>query len=280
MKPLATLLAPLVCLAALADDPPPGKGPKAASGPLREQYKLAAEKYAFFLDKDKKTPLTFEPTPVFSWANDDDWSGDVFMWTAGGRPRVLGCILSGPGKATRPSFHEFHALAPEPLGPAAMTAKFEWAPAAVEFRKVDGAPAATPAGRLAQMRGIARDLSAWMEVDKREWELRLLPQPMTRYQPAEGEVIDGALFCWVWTKGTDPEVVVAVECHRTAAKALEWRVAPVRFSNRELWLKQGDRELWRVPPHRHERGPTWGEAYTTRYAGEIALPKVEPKKDP
>lgn len=277
MKPLALLIAPLVCLAARADDPPPDR--EKPLGPLREQYQLAAKKYEFFLDKDKKKPLTLEPKPVFSWSNDDDWSGDVFAWTAGGRPRVLGCILSGPGKDSRPAFHEFAALSSDPLGPAQMTAKYEWTPAAVEFRKIDGAPAATPAGRLTQMRAAARDLSAWMEADGK-WELRLLPQPLMRYQPADGDVIDGALFCWVWTKGTDPEVIVAVECHRTADKALEWRLAPVRFSNRELWLKSGDRELWRVGAHRDERGDTWTDAYTTRYAGRITLPKVEPKKDP
>lgn len=277
MKTLALLILPIVWLAARAAEPPaaPDKEKEPLS-PLREQYQLAAKKYEFFLDKDKKVPLALEPKPVFSWANDDDWSGDVFVWTAGGKPRVIGCILSGPGKEDRPAFHEFHTLSPDPLGPAAMAAKFTWTPAGVEFRKQDGAPAATPAGRLPQMRNIARDLSAWMEADGK-WELRLLPQPLMRYQPAEGDVIDGALFCWVWTKGTDPEVIVAVECRRTADKKLEWWIAPVRYSNRELWLKSGDRELWRVPVHRDERGDTWSNPYTTRYAGRITLP---PKKNP
>ncbi|VTR96177.1 unnamed protein product [Gemmata massiliana] len=282
MKALTFLLLPAVCLVAGAVDPPaPDKEKEKEKekplGPLREQYQLAAKKYEFFLDKDKKKPLTLEPKPVFSWANDDDWSGDVFVWTAGGKPRVIGCTLSGPGKEDRPAFHEFHTLSPDPLGPVAMTAKYTWTPPGIGFHKQDGAPAATPAGRLPQMRGIARDLSAWMEADGK-WELRLLPQPLMRYQPAEGDVIDGALFCWVWTKGTDPEVIVAVECHRTADKKLEWRIAPVRFSNRELWLKNGDRELWRVPVHRDEQGDTWSNVYTTRYAGRIALP--QPKKNP
>lgn len=282
MKPL---LVPLVCVAALAvraDDPPPEKekAPKEASAAIREQYGLSAKKYAFFLDKEKKKALTFDPKPVFSWANDDDWSGDVFVWTSGGRPRVIGCVLSGPGEKDRPEFHEFHSLSPDPLGSADMTAKYTWQPAAgIEFRKLDGAPAATPAGRLTQMRAIARDLSAWMEADGK-WELRLLPQPLLRYQPAEGDAIDGALFCWVWTKGTDPEVIVAVECHRNADKTLEWRIAPVRFSNRELWLKHGDKEVWRVPVHRDETGTVWTDVYTTRYTGRLKPAKPEPKTGP
>lgn len=272
MKVPALLLALAFGFAVFAEEP---KAPekKDDTSPLREQYLAAAKKYAFFLDKDKKVPLTLEPKPVFSWANDDDWSGDVFVWTAKGRPYVIGCPLSGPGKPDRPTFHEFHSLSPDPLGPAEMTAKYTWAPEkGIEFRKLDGAPAATAAGRLPQMRALSRELHAWMEADGK-WELRLLPQPLMRYQPAEGAVIDGALFTWVWTKGTDPELVVAIECHRTD-KGLEWRYGLAQFSNRELWVTHNDKEIWRVPVHREEGVNTQTGVYTTRYAGRIALPKA------
>jgi hypothetical protein len=162
-----------------------------------------------------------------------------------------------------------------------MAGKYKWAPEkGVEFHKLAGGagvspePAATAAARLTQMRAIARDLKAFMQADG-EWELRLLPQPIYRYQPAEGPVIDGALFTWVWTKGTDPELIVAVECRRTP-KGREWRFAPVQFTNRELWVKHDDKEIWRVPPHRESGDPHTG-IYTTRYGGEIApAPKKEP----
>src|SRR5687767_63345 len=137
MKRLALLIAPVLCLAARGENPPPRE--KGDLSPLREQYQLGAKKYEFFLDKDRKVPLTLEPKPVFSWANDDDWSGDVFVWMARGRPQVIGCILSGPGQGQRPAYHEFHTLSPEPLGAAEMTAKYRWIPkAGVEFKKLDG----------------------------------------------------------------------------------------------------------------------------------------------
>ena len=209
---------------------------------------------------------------MFSWANDDDWSGDVFVWTANGRPQVIGCILSGPGKTERPAYHEFHTLSPEPLGPAEMTAKYRGSqrPASSSRSSKAPRPQRPRAGCLRCVR-ISRDLQAFMEADGK-WELRLLPQPLLRYQPAEGRVIDGALFTWVWTKGTDPELIVAVECHRTD-KGLEWRYAPVRFSNRELWLKHGDKEIWRVPVHREEGNDHYTGVYTTRYAGTIIVPR-------
>ncbi len=257
----------------LADEPPARD--KEAPNPLREQYQLAAKKYEFFLDKDQKVPLTFEPKPVFSWSQDNDWSGDVFVWTAKGRPHVIGCVLSGPGTPTRSSYHEFHSLSPDPLGPARMTAKYTWAPEkGIEFKKLDGAPAATAADRLPQMRAIGREFKVHMKADG-EWELRLLPQPIYRYQPTEGPVIDGALFAWVWTKGTDPELIVAVECHRTD-KGREWRFAPVQFTNREIGLKHGDKEIWRVPAYNEGRDDPHTRAYTTRYAGEITPPPKAP----
>jgi hypothetical protein len=275
MTRLVLAVSLLACLAARGDDPPREKeGPN----PLREQYQLAAKKYTFFRDKDRKVPLTFEPKPVFSWSNDNDWSGDVFVWTAKGRPQVVGCILSAPDKGKgRPAVHEFHILAADPIGRAEMAAKYTWEPkTGVEFRKLDGAPAATAAARLTQMRAIARDFHAFMKVEGKE-ELRLLPQPIYRYQPTEGPVIDGALFSWVWSRGTDPEVIVAVECHRTD-KGLEYCYAPLRFTTREVWLEHSDKEVWRVPFHREDGKDTHAGVYTTRPSGLITLP--EPKKNP
>jgi hypothetical protein len=233
---------------------------------------MAAKKYEFFLDKERSVPLVLAPKAVLHWTSDNDWSGDVFVWMARGRPQVIGCVFSSPGKPERPSSHEFHTLSPEPLGPAEMTANYRWAPkAGVEFRKLDGVPATTPAARLSQMRAISRDLHAFMETDGK-WELRLLPQPLLRYQPTEGDVIDGALFSWVWSgRGTDPEVVVAVECYRSS-QGLGWRYAPARMTTREVWLTHAGREVWRVPAHREEGKEICTGLYTVRPAGRIVLP--------
>ena len=47
-------------------------------------------------------------------------------------------------------------------------------------------------------------------------ELRLLPQPLYRYEPNDGDspMVDGAVFGYVWTIGTDPEVLLVVEARR------------------------------------------------------------------
>ncbi len=271
MKALTLSVLPVLCLAAWADDKPPPREPDEKS-PLREQYRLAAKKYEFFLDQDRKVPLEFEPKPIFYWSSDNDWSGDLFVWTARGRPHVIGCVLSSPTKPDRTAIHEFHTLSPEPLGPAEMAAKYRWEPeAGVKFQRYDGKPAETAAGRLPQMRAISRELKAFMQADGK-YELRLLPQPLMRYQPAEGDAVDGALFGWVWEgRGTDPEALLAVECHRTK-EGPEWRYAPLRFTTRELWVKHGDKEVWRVPVHREEGKDACTSLYTARPVGRITLP--------
>jgi hypothetical protein len=106
-------------------------------------------------------------------------------------------------------------------------------------------PADTPAQRLAQMRQIMDDFSAYMEANGK-WELRLLTRPLMRYQPVDSDIVDGALFTYIWPKGTDPELLMLLECRKTKA-GVEWRFAPARFSTREMWLKRDGNEIWRCP---------------------------------
>jgi hypothetical protein len=58
---------------------------------------------------------------------------------------------------------------------------------------------------------------------------------------------------------------------------MEWRYAPLRFTNREAWLKHGEKEVWRVATHREEAKDKHTGVYTTRPAGAIVLPE---KKEP
>ena len=96
-----------------------------------------------------------------------------------------------------------------------------------------------------------------------------------RYQPKEGPVVDGALFTFVWTKGTDPELVLLLEC-RTTREGRRWFYAPVRFTYRELWLKHREAEVWRAAVHKEEQGDST-VIYTTRYLATIPDPAAEQK---
>jgi len=262
---------------------------------LQAAYGHDAETYAFFADAERQAKLVREPKPVLHWASPDDWSGDIFVWTDRGRPEIVGCMLSGPRTGGgRMFFHEFHALGTRPLPSQNLPDGKTWAPttAGLTFAPIEGAPA--PGGnekeRMTQMRMLAREFSAHLRFGESDWELRLLPQPMSRYQrPAEGaspDWLDGGLFTYVLTTGTDAEVLLVLEA-RKQGNDYRWHYAPARITNRAAWMRHGDKEIWRVDSHAEEEGAIT-RPYTTFYAGDrttedlksIAAPVAEPLKTP
>lgn len=240
---------------------------------LRDAYREDAAKCVFASSDGQ--PLQLVHGPIMRWTNDGDWSGDVYVWTHKQRPAVIGCVLSGPGAGNlRYIYHEFHLLAEQPIAPAVIQNERRWEPSeGLNVERLADAP--TPAdrasSRLAQMREIARGFKPFMFADG-TCELRLLTQPLLRYGNETGEVTDGALFGYVWTKGTDPELILLVEC-RSDDHELAWCFAPIRFSNRALWLKHNEKEIWRVEAHREPSPKSTSLVYTTAFAR--SLPSAE-----
>ena len=83
-------------------------------------------------------------------------------------------------------------------------------------------------GAAAADEGLGRSIHAtlikWREGSDRE-ELRLLPQPVYRYESEDPEVQDGGVFAFV--QGTDPEVLLLLEAVRTEG-GLVWIYGFVR----------------------------------------------------
>ncbi len=278
------MLAVIFCLVtqvALEAKPAAPQEPVTIIETLRKAYREDAEKYHFHSAKDGGRKLELVPQPIMRWANDDDWSGDVFVWTLAKQPAVIGCMLSGPATAgNRNVFHEFHLLADEPVATAEVQEGRRWSSKSGLTRQpVPDAPppALSGTGRLTQMRQFSRQFTAHMLAES-EWELRSLPQPLFRYGDEQGTIVDGALFAYVWTKGTDPEVILMLECRRTES-GLAWYYGPIRFSNRSVWLHYNGKELWRVEGHREPDGKSTDLIYTTAYARTMASP-VEDTKPP
>ncbi|HUY34324.1 MAG TPA: hypothetical protein VMV69_16375 [Pirellulales bacterium] len=272
-----TLWLSVLTLLAAAQDPDSAaeKGP--APDPIRAAYRQDAEGYTFYHDAERNQPLKLVEKPIMRWANDDDWTGDVFAWTHDGRPEVVGCILSGPGAdKSRNVYHEFHLLAEKPIAPADVQNGRRWQPAeGLKIERLPDAPkpAETAAARLTQMRQIARGFTAFMFAEG-TWELRLLTQPLMRYGDEKSDVIDGALFSYVWTKGTDPELILLVECRRDDREPA-WYFAPARFSNRGVWLKRADKDVWGVYGHDEPAGKVSTKIYTTAFARTIPRPDAK-----
>jgi hypothetical protein len=237
--------------ASVTEDRPARQDDTKKSAWLHEVYVREASAYEFYLDTGKRQKLELRREPVMRWTSDADYHGEVYVWTHQGRAAIVGCIFSGPqGDSARRIMHEFHSLVPQPLVAGARGGS-GWQPqeAGITLQPISDAPepADNEARRLTQMRELARRFSAHMAASDSKWELRLLPQPIYRYERTDKDssVVDGAVFTFVWTIGTDPEVLLVIEARRTDS-GVQWHYAPARFTNREAWVKYQDREIWRV----------------------------------
>ena len=265
---------------------------------LQPFYRSTAARYAFEFSGSEQ--LSFHTAPILSWTGSEGGlvTGDVFVWTHLGRPEVLGCIGSLPGIRSRGVFHEFHTLsARQTLKPIKLLATGKrWSPGTgSEPKEIPGAPA--PAGshklRLFQMKELAKNFSPRMKVQLQSLErlnrgtseggfdiLRLLPQPLHRHDQekiaSHPDAIDGAIFCYVWTRGTDPELLLLIEARKTE-NGPKWFYSPVRFTFRELWLNYMDDEVWH-----HDGGNgrgTYREPYITEFEGQVAIAEVKRRSD-
>ena len=211
---------------------------------LQETYRQKSLELQFTLADESSTKLEVMPKPVMTWTSLGGWSGDVFVWTGKGRIQIVGCI--GSHKLDDGSFQifqEFHALLDEPLQEARLDDSQAWTPLGtvrLETMKDVPKPSESKSLRLVQMRRLARSFSFGMRVDEEnfEKELRLLPQPVARESGGSGPVKDSALFTFVSSSGTDPEVFLLLEA-REVDQSLVWTYSVARFTTREIWQSRG-----------------------------------------
>jgi hypothetical protein len=225
---------------------------------LLKMYKVDAAEFRITRDSAGRQPLELREAPVYNWQNltrSGGQYGAVFVWTYGGCPEVVGSIFSNPeesGSGGRAVLHELHSLSSEVLHPRreASSAANAWTPRAALARKpVPDAPrpASSARSRMLQLRSIARDFSAHSisPYDDQRWELRLLPEPLFRYQSTRTDVIDGALFAFATSAGTDPEAMLLLEAVKNGDE-LQWQFALARFSDFNLFAEHKGKAIWKA----------------------------------
>lgn len=238
----------VLCLLIVTADPP--KQSAKAVELLQALHLEEGAKWQMYLDADHKTKAELNRKPIYIWTNPTRSGGEnggVYVWTSKGRPLVIGSIFSHPESGRRVVCHEFHSLATGMLQPEREGAAEKWEPkASIKLEPLKGAtsPDASPTRRLSQMRSLAREFSGHtIDYTKERWELRLLSQPLFRYEKPEGEVIDGALFAFVTSAGTDPEVVLALEARKIEGGSA-WFYRAIRFSDSNLYVQHKGKEVW------------------------------------
>ncbi len=242
------MLSLLFGVSGLAQADPP-KDEKALAEAFRVFAKREATAYTIHLEGSDR-PLTLQPEPVLKWSNPVIGTiyGDVFVWTNQGRPEAVASIYKFYSPLTHRA-NEFHSLSLGKLN-AERDGTTVWTPsrAGLELKPIPGAP--VPAGsapaRFRQMRALAQEFTGRQTsregVDR---DMRLLAQPIYRYENTKGELIDGGLF--VFVLGTDPEAFLLIEARQPPGGAPEWRFGATRMNSINLRLNHRGREIWNAP---------------------------------
>jgi hypothetical protein len=172
--------------------------------------------------------------------------GNTYVWLRNGRPAAVGCFYR--------DFHPWNFFAGEmtALTDQKLVAKRDemvlWEPRSEwKWTELPGAaPAATPAQRLVQMKSLAAEFTVELldtrnEPKGEDQTPRLLPMPLVRYDVSKSGTLDGALFAFVI--GTDPELMVLLECDTAAAKPA-WRFGVGRMNRDTIRLKRKGDTVW------------------------------------
>jgi len=246
---LAMVLAGQVPLSRPAETSTPEKG---AEIEAIEGFKKGAAAYDIRLADGANSRVALAPQPLLHWNNPARTSEDgaVFIWLQAGRPEVIGSIFTYKLAEVRTK-HEFQSLATVPLS-ARYGETLAWqAPAAgVTFRPIPGSPVPAESARLRtiQLKNLAREFSASLINERDEaTPLRLLPQPLYRYDSEAKAVLDGAIFSFAL--GTDPEAILLLEARKEAGAgdgSWRWEYAFARFHFDGVAASHRDKEVYRA----------------------------------
>ena len=231
---------------------------------------------------DSSQPLEVCERPLLFWSQPvrGGATGAVYLWTeASGRPGAIGTLFIWPHPSgSQGVAHELQSLSTGPIrGDWRGQARWNAAAAGVTWIAIDKAPPPedSPARRRLQMRALANEFTAASyDRDDKLWKLRLLPQPLHRYEMAPGEaVVDGALFAFV--QGTDAELFLLIEAHREAGE-MRWRFACAPMTDYRLAVNRGERVVWQAG---YRGVDTWNEPYVASTLEVRDSPEGAPKAD-
>jgi len=241
-------------------------GPKLSEAEVeKQQVERWMQRYAdqatgYRFESGDKTPseLKIRSQPVLRWMNPvvagvTTAHGAVYVWEVDGCPEVIGSVFSyidagSPDRGKRVLVDEFHALSDHPLAgwrKSGRDAFWTTDGSGLQLKSVPKAkkPTGSPVTRLTQMREIAHQFSADFEENDVWSELRLLPQPLCRFDSKRPEILDGGVFAFV--TGTDPEIMLLIEARKTG-KGPEWQYALARFTHLALRVRHAETEVWKA----------------------------------
>jgi hypothetical protein len=233
----ASLLAALRCLAQ-------------SNEPSTDHSRDAAAAYEIRAGSAAGPKLQFRPQHILPWTNpvpEKQMHGHVFVWTDDGRPAAVLNVFKMEEGAGPQEYHEFCSLYESGLNAVSPSGR-EWKPAVSQVT-MSSLPLESSQGRngrqrLAQMRELASRFTCQKTNRKGDIQiLRLLSQPLLRYESKSHGVLDGALFAFV--EATDPEAFLLLELH-TVDDMTAWRFGFARLASVQMHASLDDKKVWKV----------------------------------
>jgi len=183
--------------------------------------------------------------PLLCWSNPTAGSvyGEVYLWTVDRRPAAVASIYHWY-HPFKDSTVEFVSVAEQGVqAKEGDVSHWNTKTPGTRFAELAGAapPAASARARLGQMRSLAREFTTEL-TDKRGGDevvrkLRLLDQPVYRFESPSHKVLDGGLFAFV--EGTDPEAWLILEAVESPS-GRTWRFALARMNIDALRVRRGE----------------------------------------
>lgn len=220
-------------------------------------------------DSDSATGLMMSAEPALWYTNpvrSARGTGATFFWHVGERPAaVVSLSIRDGGKV----FRELSLLQDTPLR-ATRKSKLIWSPRRLGkpwVRLPDApTPAQNKARRLIQMRSLARRFDARLvKEDVDPAAIRVLPQPLYRYDDPQAGLIDAAVFAFV--EATDPEALLLLEANTSDAGG-SWRYTLARMTSIPTAVSLDGQEIWKTKGYwvnPRSREDAYVEAYDSNY---------------
>jgi hypothetical protein len=239
---------------------------------FKQEAVTITKQYVIWRGAERTKKLDLVSEPVLHWTNPTVGAtyGSTFVWTANGRPEAMASIHRWRTKAgVLREQHELVSLSLDSLH-AVRDGRAAWYPAqaGIELKTIPGAvaPADSPVLRLSQMRTLAREFRCLFGPEPNRTEMRLMPQPVYRYESSDPRLLDGAVFAFV--RATDPDVLLLLEA-RQMNGAYEWQYALARQAASELTVFHKGQEV-------HKFQKCWDRVFRERGDAYTALEEDVP----
>jgi hypothetical protein len=230
----------------LADEPEKDKEQEAQRQQGLRNMQRSAAQYDLSSADPSQQVFRFHETAAMRFNNPITGTKDgaLYVWTNHGRPQALLKFFTFNGKTYS---HAWLSLSEDKFV-AKRDGKVVWSPRepGIQFREILGVPepAKLAAERLRQMKSLAANFSATYtatHLGTKPFELRILTQPLLRYETDDDHRADGALFGYV--QSTTPVGLLLLES-RPTTDGRRWHYAYSSLVTGPVNARYGDKEIF------------------------------------